>query len=124
YFSRIALILLLGLFVAWVGISRFVDEDSRGLRVRPEFWNSSFVGTGVVGFLIALASPLYLVGVLCVLLTCGVPFGFYVQERNRRVPESGKILTRQHIRSVATRLATRLGIKLGQGGSSDASSGP
>ncbi|HEV8003568.1 MAG TPA: GspE/PulE family protein [Planctomycetaceae bacterium] len=124
YLSRIALILFLGLFAGWVGISRFVDEDSRGLRVRPEFWNSVIVVTGVVGFLIALASPLYLVGALSVLLTCGVPFGFYVQERNRRVPESGKILTRQHIRSVAVRLATRLGIRLGQGGSSDASSGP
>ncbi|HET6327587.1 MAG TPA: hypothetical protein VFG04_23085, partial [Planctomycetaceae bacterium] len=124
YLSRIALILFVGLFAAWVGISRFVDEDSRGLRVRPEFWNSIFVVTGVVGFLIALASPLYVVGVLSVLLTCGVPFGFYVQERNRRVPESGKILTPQHIRGVAIRWANRLGIKLGGGGGGDSALGP
>jgi general secretion pathway protein E len=124
YLSRIALILLVGLFAAWIGISRFVDEDARGLRVRPEFWNSIFVITGVVSFVIALASPLYVVGVLAVLLTCGVPFGFYVQERNRRVPESGKILTPQHIRSVAIRWATRLGIRLSGRGTDDASAGP
>jgi general secretion pathway protein E len=125
YLSRIALILFLGLFAGWVGISRFVDEDSRGLRVRPEFWNSIIVVTGVVAFLIAVACPFsYLVGVPVLLLMCGVPFGFYVQERNRRVPESGKILTRQHIQSVAVRLANRLGIRLGQGGSSDAGAGP
>lgn len=124
YLSRIALILFLGLLAAWVGISRFVDEDSRGLRVRPEFWNSIIVVTGVVGFLIALASPLWIVGVLAVLLTCGVPFGFYVQERNRRVPESGKILTPQHIRGVALRWAARLGIKFGGGGRDDESAGP
>jgi general secretion pathway protein E len=124
YLSRIALILFVGLFAAWIGITRFVDEDARGLRVRPEFWNSMFVITGVVGFVIALSSPLYAVGVLCVLLTSGVPFFFYVQERNRRVPESGKILTPQHIRSVAIRWATRLGIRLSGRGSDDAGAGP
>jgi general secretion pathway protein E len=124
YLSRIALILFVGLFAAWIGITRFVDEDARGLRVRPEFWNSMFVITGVVGFVIALSSPLYAVGVLCVLLTSGVPFFFYVQERNRRVPESGKILTPQHIRSVAIRWATRLGIPLSGRGSDDAGAGP
>jgi general secretion pathway protein E len=124
YLSRIALILFVGLLAAWMYICRFVDEDSRGLRVRPEFWNSVFVLTGVAGFLIALVSPLYAVGVLSVLLTCGVPFGFYVQERNRRVPESGKILTPNHIRGVVIRWAARVGIKLGGRGGDDEASGP
>ncbi|HEV3299547.1 MAG TPA: hypothetical protein VG055_07890, partial [Planctomycetaceae bacterium] len=124
YLSRVALILFLGLLAAWTFICRFVDEDSRGLKVRPEFWNSVFVLTGVVGFLIALASPLYVVGVLSVLLTCGVPFGFYVQERNRRVPESSKILTPQHIRGVVHRWAARLGIKLGRRDGGDEGAGP
>jgi general secretion pathway protein E len=124
YFSRIALILMLGLLAAWMAISRFVDEDSRGLKVRPEFWNSILVLTGVVGFVLALASPMFIVGMLSVLLTCGVPFGFYVVERNRRVPESSKILTPQHIRGVVLRLLARAGIRLGGGGGSDDGAGP
>jgi general secretion pathway protein E len=124
YFSRVALILMLGLLAAWMAICRFVDEDSRGLRVRPEFWNSVFVLTGVIGFVLALASPFFIVAMVSVLLTCGVPFGFYVQERNRRVPESGKILTPQHIRGVTIRLLARVGIRLGVGGGSDDSAGP
>ncbi len=124
YFSRVALILLVGLLVAWMWICRFVDEDSRGLKVRPEFWNSILVVTGVLGFIIALASPLFVVGMASILLTCGVPFGFYVQERNRRVPESGKILTPQHIRGVAIRLLARAGIRFGAGGGDDSSAGP
>jgi general secretion pathway protein E len=124
YLSRVAIIMFLGLFAAWMGICRFVDEDSRGLRVRPDFWNSIFVLTGVIGFLIAFASPFSMIGVVSILLTCGVPFGFYVQERNRRVPESGKILTPDHIRGVLSRWAARVGIKLGGRGGSDDSAGP
>jgi general secretion pathway protein E len=124
YLSRIALILMLGFFAGWLGICRFVDEDSRGLKVRPDFWNSMFVLTGVVGFVIALASPLFIVGMLAVLAPTGAAFVFYVQERNRRVPESSKIFTRQHIRGVATRWASRLGIKLGGKDSSDDGAGP
>jgi type II secretory ATPase GspE/PulE/Tfp pilus assembly ATPase PilB-like protein len=124
YLSRVALILFIGLLAAWMGICRFVDEDSRGLKVRPEFWNTVFVLMGVLGFLIAFASPLSALGVFAVLATCGVPFGFYVVERNRRVPESSKILTPQHIRGVVTRWAARVGIKLGRRDGGDESTGP
>jgi type II secretory ATPase GspE/PulE/Tfp pilus assembly ATPase PilB-like protein len=124
YFSRIALILLLGLLAAWMGICRFVDEDSRGLKVRPEFWNSILVVLGVVGFVAALASPYFIVALASVLVACGTPFGFYVVERNRRVPESAKIFTPQHIRGVTIRLLARIGIHLGGGGGRDESAGP
>ena len=112
YFSRVALILMVGSLVLWMWLCRFVDEDSRGLKVRSEFWNSIFVVTGVVGFL-ALPTPLFVVGMLSVLLTCGVPFGFYVEERNRRVPESGRILTPKHMRKGVASVGGPRGIKFG-----------
>jgi type II secretory ATPase GspE/PulE/Tfp pilus assembly ATPase PilB-like protein len=124
YLSRIALILFIGLFAAWMAICRFVDEDARGLKVRPEFWNTILVIAGVAGFLIAFASPFSLLGVVSVLLTAGVPFGLYVYERNQRVPESSKILTPQHIRGVVTRWAARVGIKLGRRDGADEAAGP
>jgi general secretion pathway protein E len=124
YFSRIALIVMLGLFAAWMAICRFVDEDSRGLKVRPEFWNSIFVVTGVLAFVIAFCSPMFVVALAAVLLTCGFPSVLYVTERNRRVPESSKIMTPNHIRGVMIRLANRLGIKLFSGDSGDQGVGP
>jgi general secretion pathway protein E len=124
YFSRIALIVMLGLFAVWLVICRFVDEDSRGLKVRPEFWNSLFVVTGFLGFVIALCSPMFVVALAAILLTCGFPFFLYVTERNRRVPESSKIMTPNHIRGVMIRLANRLGIKLFSGDSNDQGAGP
>jgi type II secretory ATPase GspE/PulE/Tfp pilus assembly ATPase PilB-like protein len=115
YFSRIALLLVLGVLALWMWMCRFVDEDSRGLKVRSEFWNSIFIGAGAVGFLSVLCMPLFALGFVSLLLSGGLPFGFYVVERNRRVPESGRILTRNHLQKVLVRVARRLGINLGFG---------
>jgi type II secretory ATPase GspE/PulE/Tfp pilus assembly ATPase PilB-like protein len=124
YFSRIALILVLGAFVLWMWMCRFVDEDSRGLKVRSEFWNSVLIGAGAVGFFSVLCLPIFALGFLAMLISGGVPFGFYVAERNRRVPESSRILTRNHVQKVLVRVAGRLGIRLGFGGASDEIHGP
>lgn len=115
YFSRIALILVLGSLVLWMWLCRFVDQDSRGLKVRTEFWNTIFIVAGAAGFLAVLSMPLFLLGFFSMLACGGIPFGFYVVERNRRVPESSRILTPNHLQKVAARLAARLGIKLGFG---------
>ena len=124
YFSRVALILVLGALALWMWLCRFVDEDSRGLKVRSEFWNSIFIVAGGVGFLAVLCVPLFALGFLSLLASGGVPFGFYVAERNRRVPESGRILTRNHIQKVVVRVAGRLGIKLGFGKEGAETHGP
>jgi type II secretory ATPase GspE/PulE/Tfp pilus assembly ATPase PilB-like protein len=113
YFSRVALVLVLGAFALWMWICRFVDEDSRGLKVRSEFWNSVFIGAGAVGFLAVLCLPLFALGFLSLLASGGIPFGFYVAERNRRVPESSRIMTPHHLRGVMIRVAARFGIRLG-----------
>lgn len=113
YYSRIALLLVLGTFALWMWISRFVDEDSRGLKVRSEFWNSVLIAAGAVGLLVVLCVPFFAAGFVLMLACGGVPFGFYVAERNRRVPESSKILTPNHLQKVAIRVARRLGIKIG-----------
>jgi general secretion pathway protein E len=113
YFSRVALVLVLGSLVLWMWLCRFVDEDSRGLKVRSEFWNSIFIAVGAVGFLAVLSIPVFALGFLSMLLIGGVPFGFYVAERNRRVPESARILTPDHLHKVLVRVAARVGIKLG-----------
>ena len=113
YLSRIALLLVLGTFALWMWVCRFVDEDSRGLKVRSEFWNSVLIGAGAVGFLVVLCVPFFAAGFVLMLACGAVPFGFYVAERNRRVPESSKILTARHLQKVGIRLARRLGIKIG-----------
>jgi type II secretory ATPase GspE/PulE/Tfp pilus assembly ATPase PilB-like protein len=113
YYSRIALLLVLGTFALWMWLCRFVDEDSRGLKVRSEFWNSILIAAGAVGLLVVLCVPFFAAGFVLMLACGAVPFGFYVAERNRRVPESSKIMTPNHLQKVAIKLARRLGIKIG-----------
>lgn len=124
YFSRIALLFVLGFFALWVWTCRWVDEDSRGLKVRSEFWNSIFVATGVVGFIAVLCFPVFIVGFFGLLLSGGVPFGLYVAERNRRVPESSRIFTPNHLQGVFFRVCARLGIKLGDRDFGERGAGP
>ncbi|WP_231746795.1 ATPase, T2SS/T4P/T4SS family [Maioricimonas rarisocia] len=124
YISLVKLIPIIALFLLWVQTSKWMDEDSRGLKVRPSFWSTLMLVCGVAGFLLALISPVYIVGFLAVLGFCGTPFGLYVSERNQRVPESSKVMTPKHIKSVITRQLSRLGINLGGAETVDSVAGP
>jgi type II secretory ATPase GspE/PulE/Tfp pilus assembly ATPase PilB-like protein len=112
YFNWIKLIYLLGLLGLWLWTANWIDGDAHALKVRAEFWNGVVLVFGVLGFLLALCSPNF--GLAFIAMTSGyaAPMGFYVYERNQRVPESGKVLTPRHIQSVATRVLGRLGIDL------------
>jgi len=113
YFSWFGLFCLLGLFTLWVWTAGWIDDDSGRLKVRQEFWNSTVLLVGIAGFVLALCSPGFLLAFFCMTLAYAVPMGIYVAERNQRVPESGKVLTPRHLRSVANRVLGRLGINMG-----------
>jgi general secretion pathway protein E len=113
YFSWFKLILLLGLFALWVWTAGWIDDDAGRLKIRQEFWNGIVLLSGVAGFVLSLCSPGYLFGFLAMTLGYAVPMGIYVNERNQRVPDSGKVLTPRHLRSVANRVLARFGIHLG-----------
>jgi type II secretory ATPase GspE/PulE/Tfp pilus assembly ATPase PilB-like protein len=98
------------LFVLWIWSSAWVDEDSRALHVRSEFWNSAVFGCGVVGFLAVLCLPFFILGSIALLGLYGVPLGLYIVERNARVPDSSKVMTPEHLRKVGLRLLAKIGI--------------
>lgn len=113
YFSRFGILFLLGIFGLWMWSSRWIDEDSRALKVRNEFWNSVFLVSGVAGIAAALCFPNFFLALLAMLAACGVPLGFYINERNRRVPEASKVLTPNHIQKTIIRLLGKVGIRIG-----------
>jgi general secretion pathway protein E len=104
---------LIGLFFLWTWSGRWVDQDSGALKVRRNFWNSLIFGCGLAGFLLAVTMPAYFFGASLLLLLYGVPLGFYINERNAKVPESGKVLTPRHLQKVANQLLAKVGIHLG-----------
>ena len=103
----------LGLFFGWVWLGKWVNEDSNSLKVNAEFWNSALFAGGLTSILTGVSMSPFALGFLLSLALQGLPLGLYIRERNACVPESARLLTPKHIKSVAIRLAARLGISLG-----------
>lgn len=115
YFSLFKIGYLLAIFLLWHWTAAWVDRDARALRMKAPLWNTVVLLTGVASVLLTLCSPNFLLG--WIILTSGyaVPSGIFVLERNKRVPDSGKVLTPRHLKSVAARVLARFGIHLGGG---------
>ena len=113
YFHWFMLIYLVGLFVVWVWTASWIDTDANELKVQPQLWNSIILLTGAAGFIGSLCAPQWFLSFLSMTAGYAVPMGIYVVERNKRVPESGKVLTPRHLKSVALRLMSRLGMNVG-----------
>lgn len=125
YFNNLRLLYLLGIFALWIWTSDWIDNDARDLKVRPRIWNTIILFSGLGGFLIALCSPTPLLSFLSMTSGYAIPMGFYVAERNKRVPESSKVLTPRHLSTVGTRFLNRFGFRFGPRDSrGHSSSGP
>ncbi len=124
YLSLLKLFPVMLLFVYWTYTSNWVAEDSRSLKLRPDYWNSIQLVGGTAAFLGVLLIPLYLVGFVVMLGAYAASAGLYVYERNQHVPESGKVLTPRHIKGWAIRMLAKVGIHIGGGSVVEATLGP
>jgi type II secretory ATPase GspE/PulE/Tfp pilus assembly ATPase PilB-like protein len=102
-----------GLFFGWIWLGQWVNEDSNSLKVNSEFWNSALFAGGMASMLVGISMSPFWLGFVLTLALQGLPLGLYIRERNACVPESARLLTPKHIKSVVFRLAARLGIHLG-----------
>lgn len=124
YFSSWKLLVLLGVFAFWLHYSNWVHQDSRGLQVRPAYWNSWMALGGVTGFVMGLTIPHFLPGFALLGGAVGTPLGLYIRERNQAVPENRRVLTPDHIRRWTTRQLARIGIHIGGKNEVETGSGP
>ncbi len=124
YFHTIKLVYLLALFILWTWTAGWIDADANALKVRPDMWNTIVLLAGVAGFMLALCSPSFSLAFVVMTVGYALPMGLYVAERNKRVPESGKVLTPRHIRSVTLRTLARLGLKVGPREARESIAGP
>ena len=124
YFHTVKLVYLLAVFVLWVWTASWIDTDAHELKRNPPLWNTIVLLVGALGFLGALCAPRSDLSFFLTTACYAVPMGLYVVERNKHVPESGKVLTPRHIRSVALRLLSRLGVNVGTKEARTHSGGP
>lgn len=113
YFGWMKLAYLLGILILWHWTAAWIDQDARQLKMKSTMWNTLVILAGVAGILLALCAPNYALGWILLTSCYAVPSGVFVFERNKRVPDSGKVLTPRHLKSVAARLLAKVGINIG-----------
>ena len=102
----------------WIWTTQWVFQDARKLQLPVDMWTGCFFLVGVSG-----SASLFLIGLpgsagfairflLFAALYMGIT-GFYVLTRNKRVPDSEKVLTPQHLQSLFFRALAVVGIRMG-----------
>lgn len=124
YLSLFKIGLVVAMLAFWMNYANWVHEDSRGLQVRPPYWNGMMLAGGAAALPIVLCVPVFLGGFLGMLISIGTPLGFYVTERNSRVPEKRRVMTPDHIYGWTQRQLAKIGIHLGGRDKVEKASGP
>jgi len=100
YFSVAKIITMLVLTIPWFYLAPMAHKDAVRVRAKAELWGITVLGAGIVGMLVWLLLPFFVVGLLIYLVLLGTALLSYVIYRNSRVPQEEKILTADHIRSL------------------------
>ena len=100
------------IYLIWAWTTAWVDSDCKELaNTRFEMWNSIVFATGVLGLGLVWAIPIYVVGLLLLLLSYFIPLFTYIYVRNQTVPDDNKVLTPYHLGEVANGLMNKMGMR-------------
>src|SRR4029077_16257707 len=80
-------------------------------NLRFGVWNSVVFFSGALGLVLALAIPIYFLGLGLLLLVYFIPLFTYVYARNQTVPDDQKVLTPYHFGELANDILHKLGMK-------------
>jgi type II secretory ATPase GspE/PulE/Tfp pilus assembly ATPase PilB-like protein len=103
YFNILKLLPLLIVYLFWVRICWWADQDARFLKLSHETWNPILLGCGVLGLVIVWVFPWFLLSFPILLALFLGPALAYINLRNGIVGEEQKVLTPRHLRQLATR---------------------
>jgi type II secretory ATPase GspE/PulE/Tfp pilus assembly ATPase PilB-like protein len=103
YFNILKLLPLLIVYLFWVRICWWADQDARYLKLSHETWNPILLGCGVLGLVIVWVFPWFLLSFPILLALFLGPALAYINLRNGVVGEEQKVLTPRHLRQLAAR---------------------
>ncbi|SIN83508.1 Type II secretory pathway ATPase GspE/PulE or T4P pilus assembly pathway ATPase PilB [Singulisphaera sp. GP187] len=112
YLNLFKFLPVLAVFVLWAWTSYWIDDDAKEL-VNPKFeiWNSVVFFSGILGFAMVWAIPIYPISLTLLLLSYFVPLLSYIYTRNQTVPDDSKVLTFYHLGEVMNDLMNKAGMK-------------
>jgi len=103
YLSTVKPLFMLLLVMPWLYAATWMNKDTLRVQSVRTLWCGAVLAAGVLGILLWLLVPLFVVGMLLYLVLAGGVVGAYVAHRNKRVVPEAKVLTADHIRSVWAR---------------------
>jgi type II secretory ATPase GspE/PulE/Tfp pilus assembly ATPase PilB-like protein len=112
YLNLFKFLPVLAIFLLWAWTTYWVDDDCKELNNNKfELWNSVVFLSGVLGFALVWAIPIYFIGLILLLLAYFIPVLTYVSVRNQMVTDDAKVLTPYHFGEVMNELLVRIGMK-------------
>jgi len=100
YISLFKVIVFLIFMVPWLWVSPWVYTDAKHVRTHMTAWCLTVLGAGMLGALVWLILPIYVVGLIIYVVLAASALGAYAIYRNGRVEEDERILTKAHLSAV------------------------
>ncbi len=103
YFNPVKVVVMAALALPWLWGSVWTDKDTRQTRMPRSIWLPAVFGGGVLGMLVMLLTPVFIVGVgVYVVIVCAVG-AVYVMQRNSKVIPEARVLTAEWFANIAQR---------------------
>jgi type II secretory ATPase GspE/PulE/Tfp pilus assembly ATPase PilB-like protein len=103
YLNWISLAVVLGLYLAWLRASVWLDRDARTWKLNRHLWNLFSLAGSIVGLVTFWLLPWFPIAVTLLIALSGAPLAAYLVRRNAVVPETERLLTERHLRSLLNR---------------------
>jgi type IV pilus assembly protein PilB len=100
YVALYKLIIMLGLFLAWMPLVNWIYMDSQAVRADKRIWTAAMVISGAAALWIWLLAPIFWIGFLIFVIVVGSGALAYVMHRNARVADFEKVLTAEHLKGL------------------------
>lgn len=96
-------VIMLAFIAPWLYFAPWASKDATRLFGSPAGWNAVVLGPGLLGVLLWLVMPFYVLGLLFYVVLAAAGLAAYVVYRNGRVDEKRKVLTKAHFASTFSR---------------------
>jgi type II secretory ATPase GspE/PulE/Tfp pilus assembly ATPase PilB-like protein len=100
YFHPAKVMAVVGLYLAWVRLCAWVNQDCQRHLFPTETWNPVMLLSGGVGLVLVVTFPVFWVALLLLALCTLLPALVYVGYRNPQVDDEEKVLTAAHLQSL------------------------
>jgi type II secretory ATPase GspE/PulE/Tfp pilus assembly ATPase PilB-like protein len=103
YFHPLKFLAIVAVYLGWVRLCWWVDQDARALKQPVHAWNILMLSGGFLGLVCVWLLSFFLLGYLLLLLLGLGPALMYVTRRNELVDPKDRVLTIRHLRELGHR---------------------